>query len=256
MKIRKPRRRQWEWWGDENASVFVAGRSHRAAYRAAFDAGLVSGVAVLQPKEPVDPAAPWQLDGTYWRTACRTPGRVLAVVWSGNQHNAHFLFEFDEPLRLHDSGEPGTVVPASMISAVWESSLAGIETQLTDVKAEHLVLLGTPPPKAEEQIRAGLNREPNMLRLVAQAGESVDTIRITPSAVRVGLWKILQGDLEERAARIGARFVPVPSSTQTADGCLKPEYSGGDAAHANGAFGAVMLGEIEAAVARAEVSRR
>jgi hypothetical protein len=246
---------QWEWWGDANASVFVAGHSHRWSYRAAFGDGLASGVAVLLPKGPVDSSARARPDRTYWRTACGAPGRVLALVWGGNQQNMHFMFEFDEPLRLHDSGEPGTVVPASMISAFWERSLAGMEANVTSVRAEHLVLLGTPPPKTDKEIRAGLAREPRLLELVAAAGESVDTVRITPTAVRVGLWKILQADLEAQAARIGAVFVPVPASAQTADGCLKPEYSVGDASHANGAFGALMLGEIEAALAQAEVAR-
>jgi len=250
----EPQERQWEWWGDANASVFVAGHSNRWAYRAAFDHGLASGVAVLVPKEPVDPSAPPpQPDRTYWRTACSAPGRVLAVVWSGNQQNMHFMFEFDEPLRLHDSGEAGTVVPASMISAFWEPSIAGMDVHVTSVRAEHLLVLGTPPPKTEEEIRAGLTREPKLLGVLAAAGESVDTIRITPTAVRVGLWKILQADYEARAVRIGAVFVPVPASAQTADGCLKPEYSVGDSSHANAAFGALMLGEIEAALASAEV---
>jgi hypothetical protein len=84
---------------------------------------------------------------------------------------------------------------------------------------------------------------------LAEAGESLETIRITPAAVRVGLWKILQADLEACAARIGAVFVPVPAMAQAPDGCLKPEYALPDATHANGAFGALMLGEIETVMA-------
>jgi len=247
-------KKQWEWSGAADASVFVAGHSHRGAYRAAINEGLASGVAVLLPKGPVDPSVPDEPDGPYWRTACRTPGRVLAVVWNGNQHNRHFMFEFDEPLRLHDCGEVGTVVPASMISAFWEPSLTRMDVILRSVSAEHLVLLGTPPPKTDEEIRAGLRFAPVLLQAIAAAGESADTIRITPAALRVGLWKILQGDLEARAARIGAIFVPVPASAQTPDGCLKPEYSVGDSSHANGAFGALMLSEIDAAVAQVEAA--
>lgn len=247
---------RWAWAGDANGSIRVAGHSHRGAYSAAVNEGLALGVAVLVPRPPVDLAAVPQPDNGYWRVACAAPGRVLAVVWNGNQFNRHFLFDFDEPLRLHDSREPGTVVPAAMISAFWEPSVAGIDVNVKSVQAEHTVLLGTPPPKTEEEIRAGLAREPRLLRAVGANGESADTIRTTPTDVRVGLWKILQGDLEARAARIGATFVPVPASAQTPDGCLKPEYSGGgDASHANGAFGALMLGEVEAALAEAEVAR-
>jgi hypothetical protein len=222
--------------------------------------GLSAGVAVLEPAAHIDlSSAPAELDATYWRVASGVKSRVLAVVWNGNQHTAHFLFDFEDPLRLHDCGELGTVVPVSMISAFWEETLAGLDS-IESVQAEHFVLLGTPPPKADDEVRAALAREPAreplLSEAVAAAGESIETIRITPSAVRVGLWTILQDDLEERAARIGATFVPVPASARTADGCLRPEYSAGDASHANGAFGALMLGEIEAAVARAEVQQR
>jgi hypothetical protein len=172
---------------------------------------------------------------------------VLAVVWNGNQHNYSFLFESDEPIRLHDCGERGRVVPASMVSAFWEPSLGGIEAAVASARAEQVALLGTPPPKSDGGIRAGLPHSPWFVEALAAAGESVQTIRITPAAVRVGLWKILQADLAAVAARIGAVFVPVPDAAQAADGCLKPEYSAGDATHANGAFGALMLGGIEAA---------
>jgi hypothetical protein len=250
---------QWKWFGDEAPSVLVAGHSHRNAYSSAVAEGLAPGAAVLIPAGPVDPAAPLQVDGKYWQEACRAPGRVLAVVWNGNQHNWHFLFPFEQPFRLHDCGEHGTVVPASMISAFFEPSLAGMDLRerlrVDSVRAEHTAILGTPPPKAEEEIRTGLQREPLLLEAVAAAGESVDTIPITSVALRVGLWKILQGDLAAWAARLGAVFVPVPASAQTADGCLKPEYSVGDSSHANGAFGALMLGEIESALAQAEVVR-
>ncbi len=211
--------------------------------------GLTEEVAVLMPGEPVDPSAPPRPeDGAYWRTAREAPGRVLAVIWSGNQHNRHFIFEFDEPFRLHDCGESGPVVPDAMISARWEPFLVGMEANVKSVQAEHLVLMGTPPPKREEEIRAGLAGEPRLLELIAAAGETPDTIRVTPTELRVGLWKILQHDLAAWAARIGATFVPVPASAQTADGCLKPEYSMADSSHANGAFGALMLDEIEAAL--------
>jgi hypothetical protein len=178
------------------------------------------------------------------------------VVWNGNQHNRHFLFSVDEPFRLHDGGERGTVVSASTISAFWEPSLAGMDLSVTAVQAERTVVLGTPPPKIEEEIRAGLKRETVFLDAIAAAGEHPDTIPITPVELRVAIWGVLQGDLEARAARVGAVFVPVPASAQTADGCLKPEYSGPDASHANGAFGALMLGEIEAALASAEALKR
>lgn len=242
----------WVWLGDPNRSVLIAGHSHRGAYAAAINQGLATGAAVLVPA-PFDSAAPPQPDRTYWRVACSAPGRVLAVVWNGNQHNRHFLFTVDERFRRHDGGEFGTVVSASTISAFWEPSLAGMDLSVTSVQAEHTVVLGTPPPKAEEEIRASLQREPVFLEAIGAAGGHPDTIPITPVELRVAIWQVLQGDLEARAARVGAVFVPVPASAQTADGCLRPEYSGSDASHANGAFGALMLGEIEGALAPAEV---
>ena len=247
-------KQQWEWSGDGNASIRVAGHSHNSAYVMAIGKGLVAGVAVLRPGSQFDPSARPVVDAAYWRIACGAQSRVLAVAWNGNQQNLHFLFDFEEPLRLHNCGEQGTVVPASMISAFWEKTLVELEQFKGSVHAEQFVLLGTPPPKSEEAVRAALTRgrEPRLFEAAAAAGESVETIRITPTAVRVGLWTILQGDLEAWAARIGAIFVPVPASAHNADGCLKPEYSYPDVSHANGEFGALMLGEIEAALARTE----
>lgn len=178
---------------------------------------------------------------------------MLGVVWQGNQHNRYFLFDFEEPIRLHDHGDVGAVVPTSMISALWQPSFGEIDAAVASARADRVVLLGTPPPKADEAVRAGLAREPVLLRAIAAAGESADTIPITPAAVRVGLWNILQDDLEAQASRIGAVFVPVPATAQTAEGCLKPEYSLDDATHANGAFGALMFNEMERSLARAEV---
>jgi hypothetical protein len=243
--------RQWEWSGDANATVLVAGYSHREAYRHAIARGLAStgaGAAVLASKGAGD-ADLLRPNGSYWRTACAAPGRVLAVTWKGNQANRDFLFSAEEPLRLHDCGDVGTVVPKSMVSAHWRSSFDGIDA-VADARAEHVVLLGTPPPKSDEATRAGVPHSPFFVRALAAAGASADTIQITPAAVRVGLWKILQDDLEQQAARIGVGFVPVPPIAQEADGCLKPEYSGGDISHANAAFAALMLGEIEAEAAR------
>ena len=248
----KRRETQSEWRGDPHASTLVAGHSHRAAYVAAIGEQRTAGTAVLLPEA----GASLDADAAYFRAACSAPVRVLAVVWTGNQHNRHFLFSLDEPFRLHDAGESGTVVPAAMISGLWEPYFAGMERNVRAVQAEHTVLLGTPPPKADEEIRAGLRHEPRLLDALTAAGESADTIAITPAALRVGLWEIMQDDYEAWAARIGAVFVPVPASARTADGCLKPEYSAGDSSHANGAFAALMLGEIEAALPPAGASRQ
>ncbi len=251
LRTRESQDGQWEWEGDASASILVAGHSHRDAFRSAIAGGFTAdgpGAAILVARGPVDPAAPPKQDDTYWRAACAAEGRVLAVTWKGNQVNTHFLFESDEPFRLSNSGESGKVVPASMISAAWKGAFDGLDAAVANARAEHVVLIGNPPPKPDEEVRASLPDSPYFVRAMAAAGESPDTIRITPAAVRVGLWKILQDDYAQQAARIGAVFVPVPDTVQTSDGCLKPEYSGRDVTHANGVFGALMLREIEATV--------
>jgi hypothetical protein len=249
---------QWEWFGDAEAPVRIAGHSHCNAYMSAIADGRVpeAGLAVLLPRKSPDRTAIPLPDDEYWQIACGVESRVLAFAWQGNQHNALSLFDLAEPLRLHDCGEVGTVVPAAMVSAYYEPTLEQLDDLVPSTRAERVVLLGTPPPKSDEAVRTGLRHEPLLLRRAAMADWSADTMRVTPAAVRVGLWKILQADLEARAARLGALFVPVPASAQSDDGCLKPAYSGHDATHANGAFGALMLGEMEAALAREEVLLR
>lgn len=239
------RKDAWEWWGESDADVLIAGHSHRNAYRSALIDGLIKPdlrVRLLERRRGSElPPAP---DGYYWRSASGAQGKALLLVWSGNQHNQHFLFESSVPLRPFNApAGDGPIVPSSMISALWAETLEGLSSVVESSKAEEVLLLGTPPPKPDAAIRSGLAREPNFVREIEAAGATVDGIPLTPGPTRVALWSILQADLEKAGKRAGARFVSVPADLRTSQGYLKPEFSASDASHANAAFAVAMLDE-------------
>lgn len=238
---------EWEWLGAGQPRVAVAGHSHRAAYRAAIREGLVTWATTLEPTPPKVGALSVP-DPLYWYAAVHYRVEVLALAWLGNQHHQHFLLEQGTPLRLYDTQDgSGQIVPRTAISAIWANTLEGLPTLIGEANARRVVVVGTPPPKPDEQIRAVLVRRGH-LQFANAVNGAVDPapamMSITPGSTRVGLWRILQSDLRRTAEEAGASFVPVPDAAMTAEGYLRDEFSADDPSHANGAFGALMLQAI------------
>jgi hypothetical protein len=241
----------WVWKGDSDPDLAIAGHSHRSAYRAAIREGLLpSGlraVTLERPKPGMDITA----DSAYWQMASQADAEALILVWTGNQHNASFMLRASPPLRLYDSAETeGVLVPAAMVSARWAPTFEALGNVVPNAIAEHVVVVGTPPPKSEAAIRAGLGPESVFAAQIEASGYSADTIPLTPGPVRMSLWRVLQEDIRARVESLEAIFVGVPERARTEDGFLRPEYSAADATHANAAFGAMMIEEVVSALER------
>jgi hypothetical protein len=241
---------EWEWWGDaETPDLFIAGHSHRRAFRTAILQGLIgpsAGVALLERPREAEQSHLWIApDRQYWKQACAAAGSALVLVWKGNQHNHRFLLDTGtDPLPEGD-------VSAPSISALWAGTLRDIEVVVPRSKAERVILLGTPPPKSEEETRRLLSKAPRFAEEMAAAGTTAEDVPMTPGPTRVALWRILQDDVERAAGRAGADFVGVPATVQTPEGYLKPEFSAEDISHANAEYAVVMLEEIRSHLARA-----
>lgn len=248
---------EWEWWGDaDTPDLFIAGHSHRRAFRTAILQGLIgpsAGVALLERPREVDQSHLWIApDRQYWKQACAAAGSALVLVWKGNQHNHRFLLDTGTaPPGLHGMADgDGDIVQVPAISALWADTLRDIEVVVSRSKAERVIVLGTPPPKSEEETRRLLSKAPRFAQEMAAAGTTAEDVPMTPGPTRVALWRILQADVERATRRAGADFVGVPATVQTPEGYLKPEFSAADVSHANAEYAGVMLEEIRGHMAR------
>jgi hypothetical protein len=256
---------RWDWLGSPDASIRLAGHSHRVAYRDSIPAlpeDLRPQVAVLDLAGRSLPAPGVFLPGPnadYWRTAAAVPtGTTTVLVWDGNQHNSRFLLT-DVPFTVVGRrGRPAQlesrVVPYRMMHALFERDLSGLSPLLTSCSDLGSVLVvGTPPPKPEHKIREGLAndillRQSFFVKLMDDLNLTPESAPVLSVSTRVALWEALQESLEALAKRAGARFLPVVSSVQNADGTLGEEYCEVDTTHANVAYGALMWQAILADV--------
>ncbi len=246
MRLRRTDGPHWERVGPRSASVIAGGHSHMLAFRYAMpllDEATRPRVAVFDVRAAPVPA---DLHEDYWPRLARERGRTTAVVWGGNQHNVSLLLSA-EPLTVvspHAPAPPpvrGTVVPYRMVMALWEPSLTGLRDFLeSHPDPASVVVVGTPPPKPDAQVRAGIAVEPYFVDLLAAAGFTPATAPVTDTATRVASWDALQDGMRDIAAAAGAGWLGVPDAARTAEGALRPEFCEADATHANPAYGVLM----------------
>jgi hypothetical protein len=177
-------------------------------------------------------------------------------MYQGSQHSADFLLTPDPPFRTYDPDSPqseqfagaGRWVPQETLREYWAPSFFVLTDLLERLRGlARVLVLGTPPPNSEAYVRRVLQDEPegsHFKRLAQQLGVDLSVCGISPDYVRLGMWRILQDMLHERAQTGGAIFVPVPAAAIGSDGLLLPEYRKDDATHANTGFGALMWAEV------------
>lgn len=234
---------RWTWVGGRSATIRLGGHSHMLAFRYAMkllDEREQRRVAVLDLKKgyhaPTD---------DYWTRLSEAETKT-AVVFGGNDHNVSFLFN-DKPVTIvgrHAAAAPsavGTVIPYRMVMELWRTPLAGLMRFMSEHRDPgSVVVVGTPPPKPDAQIRAGIAIEPHFVGLLTAAGTSAEAAPLIDPATRVATWEAYQDVMEEIAVATGGRFMPVPDQVRTDEGTLKPEYCDADATHANKDYGVLM----------------
>jgi hypothetical protein len=134
------------------------------------------------------------------------------------------------------------IIPFDLMAATMRWRIGGIERYfkwLKSISAVRLYLLCLPPTIGDEcYIRCN----------PGGFAEQIEKRGITPVAIRYKLWW-LQASLQKELSRnCGAVFVPVPPAAVNSDGCLLPEYYGGDAVHANAEYGALVIEQLAALV--------
>ena len=68
---------------------------------------------------------------------------------------------------------------------------------------------------------------------------------VTPARIRAKLYRIHSDIIEQRCAALGVEFLSPPAEAADAEGFLKPAYWTQDPTHANRAYGALLLKQIE-----------
>jgi hypothetical protein len=191
----------------------------------------------------------------YWDAlAASVTDRVVGLSWKGHEP-ALFLIEAETPFDFIYNNDPSLgvdegayLVPESLVKASYRFSmdeLADLIPRLHRSGAEAVALLGSPPPKRDADIRAGIREEPYFRDLIAGLGTSFDQVRVASERLRLKLWRVLQDSLAEIARSNQAIYIPPPATCMDPDGFLLHEYSGGDATHANYAYGAIALTELK-----------
>jgi hypothetical protein len=243
----------------DEIKVVVAGHSHSAAIsralvskatdaqREAAEIALKRGIGGLRggPGRP----AYWDILVDLART------RSIAVVWSGNQHNADFLLAPDQPLDFVPRSYPDpAVLPGARLVAEaavrehFHPTLVPLRQLLSTMPAHHglkRLLVGTPPPLLDDQeVRRRLGKEPLFRERVTAMGLSISQVEITPATVRRKLWFVIQTMMAEIAEESGWQFVPVAPEAMDERGYLRSDLTWDDVTHANIEFGSLMVRQI------------
>lgn len=194
---------------------------------------------------------PWPRDMIYWDAlADLAVGADVGIIWGGNEHNTCYFFEVETSFDFL-SAHVRKMNPSAQIKSkaairhrLQQHSPNDLDLVLKPLVAggvNRIALIGTPPPKADnEALRALLQTEQFFVDRASQLGQSLETIPITDPYVRLKLWYLLQDMLAEEARTRGLMFIPVPKEVQDADGFLKREFWAADVTHANDAYGNVM----------------
>lgn len=196
----------------------------------------------------------------YWEAAVKLAKTFpIALCFLGNQHVYHFMF-LDKRFDFAMASHPGLVmdqgvelVPELQVREVFQPSMNHLEMvlkRMLDAGGQPPIVLGTPPPKGDnEAIRRGMQinalHADIFAKMATDLGVDPEKAQLAPAYLRLKLWFLLQQMMRETAERLAVEFWPVSASAMTEEGFLRPEYWGGDATHANGAYGALMLDEYE-----------
>ena len=248
----------WTIEGSPEPKVVAAGHSHILAMLGGLHSSADLQQKSLAIQYSMDRAIWPNIDDKYWGQLQRLPSvETVLICWNGNQHNSQFLLEMEPRISVHqdflqDEESQNVVVPLSMFDELWMPDFQLLERAIRIVSlTKKIVLIGTPPPKSENEIRNNLRNDEFFLSILSKSGIKIEGCPISSDMFRFVLWKRIQQNLEQIARINGAPFVHVPSVVFENGMTLRSEYSAPDASHANHLYGQVMW---EAALNKIEIS--
>ncbi|GLQ37817.1 hypothetical protein GCM10007908_14370 [Rhizobium albus] len=232
--------------------AIIAGHSHVNAmvgwrHELAPTLRIVDGTSHLEALD-----GPWPRLEEYWKALVQHADNArIAIVWGGNEHNARYFFrdaydfDFSSKHVTKILNNIQIIARSTIRKRFYEgglSDLADLLDQLKAARPQRLVIVGTPPPKKDnDRLRTMFEAEPHFLAYAEAKKIDPADIRITEPHIRLKLWYLLQDILADEAKRIGGIFLPVLKETQDEDGYLRDEFWASDVTHANPAYGRLML---------------
>jgi hypothetical protein len=242
----------WQLRGSADPEVVLAGHSHMMCMERALSLGLTpDGLRAAVAFASEETTGHQLADPSYWDFLTEASrGRVAAVVWNGNQHNASFLVQDEPQFRVWNDGPPAAAdrtdtrmwVPREQVRALWAADDELLRQRLTRLSegARQVLVIGTPPPKSDEFVARALRADAFFLEVAADLGLAPDETAMTPGPTRIALWTVVQDMLAASAADCRATFVPVPPEAVDEHGYLRGVLSTADATHANAAYGRLV----------------
>lgn len=221
--------------------ILVVGSSHTAAISKA-GSELVETLYVKNPKREDSPGDV-TVDEAIEAAATLSPSDLLAVTWIGTYHNIFGLVQHPQPFDFFEPGsdefdETRELIPYALIRDQFAATIRGdsFTKKLSKATKAHVVLLATPPVKGDNEFIHS--------KMKNYRGHDVAEAGVTPANIRAKMWRLEMSCIEAYCSELGAAFIPAPSEALTGDGYLRPDLYGGDATHANAAYGAMVIEQL------------
>ena len=200
------------------------------------------------------------------------PDAVMLAI-AGNEHNILGIvnhprrFDLVLPeapdLMLDEQAE---ILPVGLVAASFRTHLENFAFPLLrhirSAVSAPLYALEAPPPIASgeyiaSQVEAKMRKQenrgasPSVLQKKMQFFDALQERGVGRPLLRYKLWRVQSSLLKELCTVLGIKFVPAPVGAQDAEGLLSEPYWGGDATHANAAYGQLVLDDIASKIASA-----
>jgi hypothetical protein len=233
--------------------IIFAGHSHLHAFLGVENSDQPKSALVVINNDILAVAGPGGRTQDYWDLLCEeAEGRIVVLLWGGNEHNSFFLFEGDRPFdvfltesdRIEDGRE---LIPQRAVRAKYDPALEGLRYVLDRLSTKkcRVIVGGTPPPQRDnEKVFARAQNEPDFRRLMIASGLPLERVKISPPFLRLKMWRLLQTCVRETAIHFGAEYFAVPSRLTDADGYLLECYLAGDLSHANSDYALIYMEDL------------
>jgi hypothetical protein len=236
------------------STAIVIGQSHVNAIAEALgeDTGALSKISLyrLESKGGVPEPGAISTGEAVEIVAGLAPTTAVFLSVLGTYHNILGLLrsggEFDFLLSCDDvvGSEGATQIPHRAIANAFETVFSESKTmrRLWEAAKSPLYLLSAPPPKECNQyiVESFMRQKKPKYR-----GKSVKEIGIEAPERRAKLWLIETRLLRSWAESQGMEFVAAPQRALSKGGFLNRDYYSTDVTHANAAYGALVLEQIE-----------
>ena len=210
--------------------ILVCGHSHAC--------GTIQSLVRVETPDARAIAEDWNIAGLagpchkseYWHAVQQlAPGRIIPIIWDGNQHNADFLFSPAGPFDFFLDGydlpiESGAqLVPLAILLEHFRPSMAGLAANLAALSkaGARPVVIGTPAPFGDDTFvheritgfRSAAREVASYIR-VKKLNMNASELPVTALPVRVKLWAVIQQLLVEVADQNGVPFIPSPPESE------------------------------------------